>query len=274
MNATHLPGWGPDTTAGSYLGQQRTASGAPIPVNRQTGQIDINALIGQTLDRRKMYFYSTFRLAPGATVSAQPYRMFNAKVGDADQYFGNQVLTYVETNMESAGMFNPPYDCIVDNLMFKFAEDNRLFDILQISKMAYMEFYILQKWMWQGHLWRHPAGAGVSGYSTQAGESSWVNGVPEPGSIWYFGNFKKYIPPLVNFKLILNFPETYGQFYNLVGNLPSDVIANLVGNGTNGVFATNAACAAGLPSVTTSAMGGNGIQLICGLNGLSDGPVQ
>ena len=269
MAGINQAAWGPNTQAGSYLGQKSTASGAPIPVNRTTGQIDINALIGQTLDRRKMYYYTTFRLAPGATVSSQPYRMFNAKVGDQDAYFGQQVLTYVETNMESSGQFQPPYDCIVDNLMFKFGDDNRLFDQIQMAKMCFMEFYILQKWMWQGHLWRHPAGAGISGFSTQgSGESAWINGIPEPGAIWYFRDFKKYIPPLVGFKLNLNFPETYGQMYNGAANLPADVLVNLAAVGNA------AAIAAVLPTIMASDDGGNGIQLICGLNGLSDGPVQ
>ena len=271
MAAVNKAAWGPNTQAGTYLGQSQTANGAPIPVNKQTGQIDINALIGQTLDRRKMYYYSTFRLTPGSTVATQQYRLFNQQVGDPDPYFGSQTLTYAETNMESRGMFNPPFDCIVDNLMFKFGEDNRLFDILQITKMCFMEFYILQKWMWQGHLWRHPAGAGISGYSTQSSESSWVNGIPEPGAIWYFRDFKKYIPPLVNFRLMLNFPETYGQFYNAnttAANLPADVQTNLSFLGATSVIQAT------LPTVTQVANGGNGIQLICGLNGLSDGPVQ
>ena len=88
---------------GSYLGAQTTGSGQPIPVNPSTGQLDINALVGQIVDRRKYYFYDTLKLAPGATVSTTPYMLFKNPVGQGDPYNGNITKTELDTNMTDCG---------------------------------------------------------------------------------------------------------------------------------------------------------------------------
>ncbi len=48
---------------GSYLGATQTGGGKPLPVT-SSGALDINALVGQVVDRRKYYFYDTLKLAP------------------------------------------------------------------------------------------------------------------------------------------------------------------------------------------------------------------
>src|SRR5271157_2221332 len=135
----------PSPTAGTYLGAKSTGTGKPIPVNPQTGQLDINALIGQMVDRRKTYYYDTLKLAPGSTVNNTPYQFFANPIGTPDPYNGNIVKTDLETNMTSPRMFNPPYDCIVNNLGFYFAVGTRLFDMEQIMNFAWFEFKILEK---------------------------------------------------------------------------------------------------------------------------------
>jgi hypothetical protein len=65
--------------------------------------------------------------------------------------------------------------------------------------------------------------------------------------------------------LTLTFPEIYGSYYNSVGvttNLPASVLARL------------GAVQAALPTITAQANGGNGIQLIAFMNGISNAPVQ
>ena len=245
---------------GTYMGQAKTGAGRPIPVDDQTGQLDINALIGQMVDRRKWYYYDTLKLAPGATVSNQ-YSFFNVALRQPDPNANNQPKTELETNMKSAGMFNPPYDLLMYNLGFYFLIGNNFYDILQVVNYAWFEFKILEKTFFMGHLWRHPPGAGVQGFSTVSGQQSWQNGMAEPGSIYHFGNYGKYIPPLVNFSLSLNFPETFTQFLGGAGNL--------------GALQTAAGQSAGaLPTLLTAAQNGQGIQLVAFMNGLSDGPVQ
>lgn len=241
------------------MGQSKTGSGQAIPVTPQ-GNIDINALIAQTVDRRKKYFYDQLTLTPGTTVSNSPYGFFSTALNQPDPNNGNIAKTMLQTNCTPpAGQFNPPYDLIIMNLGFMFYQDNRLYDIMQIVKGGWFEFKILEKVMWNGNLLRNPPGMGISGYSTQTSESAWNNGIPEPGSIWYFGNYMKYIPPLVNFTLTLNFPQTQNNYYN------SALPANLIANSASGTA---------LPTLLAANQGGNGIQLQAILNGLSDGPVQ
>lgn len=246
---------------GTYLGQSKTGRGSSIPVNPQTGQLDINALIGQMVDRRKTYYYDTLKIPAGGTVSSTPYNFFQVPLGGQDPYNGGVPKTSLETNMRSSGMFSPPYDCIINNLGFYFLAGNRLFDIEQIVNLGWMEFKILEKTMWSGHLWRHPPGAGLTGFSTQTSEAVWNNGVPSPDKVWVFGDYKKYIPPLVNFSLTLNFFESYNTFYNSV--IPA-AITTILGSGIGTSLAT----------LSDLNHGGSGIQLVAILNGLSDGPVQ
>ena len=247
---------------GTYMGRSQMGNGRPIPINSATGQVDINALLANMVDRRKIYYYDTLKLAPGATVASQPYQFFKTALGQQDPYNGNAVKTLLETNLEGqGGQFNPPYDLILFNLGFFFWFQDRLFDINQIMQLSWFEFKILEKRMWWGQMQRHPAGMGLTGYSTQTGESVWTNGSVRPEDVWYFGDYKKYIPPLVNFSLTLNFPEIYNTYYN--SNLPAVLTAALgSGIGTS------------LPALLPSGSGGNGVQLVAIMNGLSDSPVQ
>jgi len=253
----------------AYLGKQQMGNGNEIPVNPATGQVDINALISRMVDRRKTYVYDTLTLPPGAAVTSTPYRFFQTPIGQPDPYNNSNVKTELDTNMRSTGMFNPPYDMIVNNLGFLFLFNNILYDIEQVMQMGWMEFKILEKTMWMGHLWRHPPGAGLSGMSTLTGQQVWNNGTPEPSAIWYFQDFKKYIPPMVNFSLTLNFPESYNAFYTGTSGtatlLPADILTELTAAGLTGTS---------LPYIRAQGRGGNGIKLIAFMNGLSDAPVQ
>lgn len=243
---------------GSYLGATKTGAGKDIPVT-STGAIDINALVGQIVDRRKYYFYDTLKIAPGATVSTTPYMLFKNPIGSGDPYNGNITKTELDTNMTDSGKFNPPYDLILNNIGFYFLIGNTLYDIAQIINYCWFEFKILEKRMFMGHLWRHPPGAGVTGLSTGTNVFNFNNGTADPRSIYWFGDYKKYIPPLVNFSLTINFPETMNNFLN------SNLGAAQTANGQSGTA---------LPTLQTTGQGGNGIQMIAILNGLSDSPVQ
>lgn len=225
---------------------------------------DINALLGGIVDRKKWYWYDTLKLAPGTTVTNTPYSWFQTAQGQADPYNGNAIKTFLETNLVGqGGQFSSPYDMVLTNLGFKFAADNILYDMIQIMKYGYFEFKILEKTFFKGHLWRHPMGAGITGFSTQTAESSWNNGIADPGAIYYFGQWSKYIPPLTTFSLSLTFFETVGVAMS--GSNTGALGAKAVAVGQS---------AAALPTLLTAAQGGNGVWLIAAMNGLSDGPVQ
>lgn len=244
----------------------KTAAGAPLAAGASVSMnnADINSLLGGIVDRKKWYWYDTLKLAPGTTVVSTPYNWFATAQGQADQYNASATKTMLETNIVGqGGQFSSPYDMVLTNLGFKFSEDNVLYDIIQISKYGYFEFKILEKTFFKGHTWRHPPGAGISGATSNTSESVWNNGIPDPGAIYYFGQWSKYIPPLTTFSLTLQFFETVGMAFT--GS----------NSGTLGAKATAAGqSAAALPTLLTSGQGGNGIWLVAFMNGLSDGPVQ
>lgn len=252
----------------AYAGTKVMGQGTAVPLT-SSGDIDINALVGQLVDQRKDYVYDTLKLAPGTTVTSQPYRMFQVPIGQGDPYNGNIAKTEQETNMRSAGFFAPPYDFVMNNIGFYFLVGTELFDMATVMNLGWFEFKILQKQMFMGHLQRHPSGMGVSGYSTRTGQQNWMNGIADPKAIWWFGDWRKYIPPQVNFTLNINFTETYQQYYNAAttASLPADVRTRLFDTGQLSAVAT-------LPTLLSQAAGGNGIQLLCILNGISNGPVQ
>jgi hypothetical protein len=197
--------------------------------------------------------------------------MFQVPIGQADPYNGNQTKTEQETNMRSQGQFSAPYDFILNNLGFYVLAGADIFDISTIFNMGWFEFKILQKQQFMGHFQRHPAGMGIGGMTTVTAQQNWVNGMPDPKAIWWFGDWKKYIPPLTNFSLNINFSETYQQFYNAATttsvNLPATVLAKLFASSVVTAVAT-------LPTLLPNSLGGNGIKLLCIMNGISNGPVQ
>lgn len=244
--------------------------GTPIPMS-PSGNIDINALVGQLVDQRKDYVYDTLTLAPGATVTSQPYRLFQVPIGQQDPYNGSQTKTEQETNMRSTGQFSAPYDFILNNLGFYVLAGADIFDISTLFNMGWFEFKILQKQQFMGHMQRHPSGMGISGMSTVTSQQNWINGIADPKAIWWFGDWKKYIPPLTSFSLNINFSETYAQFYNTTSvtgtSLPATVKAKLFDTAFLGSTAT-------LPTLLPASLGGNGIKLLVIMNGISNGPVQ
>jgi len=254
----------------AYLGRTTTGQGTPIPMT-PSGNIDINALVGQLVDQRKDYVYDTLTLAPGATVTSQPYRMFQVPIGQPDPYNGSATKTELDTNMRSQGQFSAPYDFIMNNIGFYFLVGTDLFDIATICNMGWFEFKILQKQMFLGHFQRHPAGMGITGQTSATAQQNWINGEADPKSVWWFGDWRKYIPPLTSFTLNINFSETYQLFYNAStttsANLPAFVKSTLFDTGVLSSTAT-------LPTLKPASIGGNGVKLLCILNGISNGPVQ
>ena len=250
---------GAQTVYSSY----RTGSGQPVPMTQLIAggpQVpDINAIVGQMVDRGKWYYYDTLKIAPNTTVSAQ-YRFFASAAGMPDPYNGNLAKTDVETNLPGqGGSFPPPYDLILNNLGFKFTEDVALYDIIQFVKYAWFEFKILEKTFFKGHLWRHPPGSGVTGFSTKGNQAVWQLGIPAPNAVYSFGDWAKYIAPQMTFSLTINFPETLNTFTN------STLGADATAAGQSGTA---------LPTTLSTSQGGNGVTLIAFMNGLTDRAVQ
>jgi hypothetical protein len=181
------------------------------------------------------------------------------------------VKTEQQTNMRKGGEFSPPYDFIMNNLGFYVCIGANLYDIATIFNMTRFEFKILQKCQFQGHLQRHPSGMGVTGMSTATSQQNWINGIADPRAIWWFGDWRKYIPPTVNFSLDWYGNESYQNAYNAATttsiNLPSDILAKQFATGLVTAVTAN-------PTLLPNTSGGNGIKLIALMNGVSNGPVQ
>jgi hypothetical protein len=257
----------------AYLGATKTGTGAPIPMTA-AGQLDINTLIGQMVCQQKTYNFDTLKIPAGSTVAQQPYRLFQTQMGQPDPYNGGIVKTALETSMSVSGQFAPPTDFILNNLFFYFLAGNQMFDIQQIINLGWFEFLVNKKVWWSGHLQRHPSGMGLYGVTNTAGDHNILNGIADPRAIWHFGDWKLYIPPNVQFSLIIHFEESYDNFYNVTGqggsanNVPADIQAKIITPAVNGATASSR------PTLLPQSAGGAGIQLICGMNGISNGPVS
>jgi len=235
----------------------------PVPVTA-SGALDVNALIGMMVDRCPWQWYDTLKLAPGATVVSS-YTLFAQPKGQPDQYNGNQTKTFVETNMTNGSMFTAPHDLLLQRIGFEFFADTRLYDIEQFLKFAYFELNIDEKPFFRAPLQIHPAGTGLSGATAQTGESSWTNGTPNPYATRSFGQYSRYIPPLMNFGVTIYFPETVGAATNTAGGATTNLSAAQIANGQT---------AAALPTLLTQGQGGAGLWLKVYLDGLTDRPVQ
>lgn len=239
-------------------------AGATIPTNPKTGALDVNSLIANMVDRTPWAWYDTLKLAPGATVVSS-YTLFQQQKGTPDQYNGNQTKTFNETNMLNGGSFNPPYDLLLQRIGIEFFPDTSLYDIEQVMKFGYMEMSIQEKTFFRGPLQWWPAGTGIRGATTQSGESAWSNGTANPYATRGFGNYSRYIAPLMNFAVTIYFPETVGAATNTAVGATTNLSAAQVANGQT---------AAALPILSTQAQGGSGVWLKVYLDGLVDRPVQ
>ena len=235
----------------------------PVPVTA-SGALDVNALIGMMVDRCPWQWYDTLKLAPGATV-VQSYTLFQVAKGQQDPYNGQQVKSFVETNMTTGSMFTAPHDLLLQRIGFEFFPDTRLYDIEQFLKFSYFELTIDEKPFFRAPLQIHPSGTGLSGATSQTGESSWVNGTPNPYATRSFGQFSRYIPPLMNFAVTIYFPEQLTVATNTAAGATTNLSAQQV---------ANSQVAASLPTLLTQSQGGNGLWLKVYLDGLTDRPVQ
>jgi len=242
--------------ANPYAGKT-TGQGTAVPI-LPNGQVDINSIMAGYVDRGVWQYYDTLKLAPGVTV-ANSYSFYAVPVNTGDPNNGNIVKTYVETNLLSANQFNPPKDMIMKALCFYVLTDSRLYDINQVFKHSYFEFKIDEKVFFQGPMVFQPSGVGINGFSTQTAESSWTNGIPNVYATRRFGDYSKYIAPLQRFSLTLYFPETMNNAYNSV------LTAAQTAAGQSGTS---------LPTLLTTAQGGNGLWLMPYMDGLTDRAVQ
>jgi hypothetical protein len=225
--------------AGGMYAGYKTGRNTPIPATA-TGGVDINALIKGMVSRDVWTYYYVLNI-PVATTVANQYALFNAVAGQVDPYNAGVTLTKVQTNMPSQAQqgFAAPRDLVLDSIGYYFSPDNNLTDEVAFVKNSYFEFKILDKIFFEGPIVLFPSGTGIMGFSSKTNEGVWQNGEVSVHNRKRFGDFSKYIAPLMQFSCIIYFPAATNLFTTLAANA-----------------------------------GGNGISLRVDLNGLTDRPVQ
>lgn len=161
---------------------------------KKNGQIDINALIGQMVDRNTAAVFDRIRFSRG--IEWRRLNFFQVPVGLICPYSGKPKGSS-DTNMRGAGMFDPPYDLIVKRIGFVLVSESFQ---KRLNAHADFEFRILQKVFREGPLIFKD---GVAFYDFEKG-------------------FEKYIPPLTNFELSVNLNELAqgeDEYFDLIGTL-------------------------------------------------------
>lgn len=189
---------------------------------------DINSIMAGWVDRGIWTYYDHITANAGTTL-ASSYSPFSIPQGQGGK-------TKLDTNLKNANFFTPPRSLILDNIGLYFQSTMLKADLDIILQNYYLEFRIDDKIFFEGPLWQYSSGCGLFGHSTKTNESAWTLGLPDFRSTMRYGDYAKYIAPLVNFSCILITPNT--------------------------------------PALTAAASGGVGLDMYVTLNGLTDRSVQ
>lgn len=223
----------------SMPGQIQGTTAVPIP-GRNT-----NAFVANLVDREPARYWDTVQTLTGGSQVLQPvYFCFSTPIGSQNQFLiGNAANTKLQTNMQKANEFPPPRCLLLNSICFQYSPLMTFADIALVEVSAFIEFKISDKIFHEGYLRDFPAGAGITGFTTNNGLDIVNNGLAAPIYQRSFGSWAKYIPPSTRFSLNI--------FFNGSNNL-----------GAGGTVAP--------PTMTGPA----GFNLRVLLDGISDLPVQ
>ena len=188
---------------------------------------DINSIMAGWVDRGPWQYYDTVRVAPSTQLAAF-YSPFSVPIGQQDP-FNSIAKTKLITNMVRGNNFPPPRCLVIMQVGFLFSSQMVKSDIDLVMDNADIEVRIDDKIFMEGQIWQFPAGVGVAGASTQTGQASWTNGFPSLEATRRYGEYSKYVAPLQQFSLTINFRGT-----------PPTLSANIVtGGGTGGTIGSS-----------------------------------
>lgn len=166
-----------------------------------------NSIMEGWVDRGPWQYYDTVIGAAGTALAAS-YSMFSIAVGQFNPAT-NLPQTKLNTNMVRGNQFAPPRCLLLFSLGIYFSSAMLKSDIDLIMDNCLIEFKIDEKTFHEGPMYNYPGGAGLTGVSTNNGESVYTNGVPTPFGSRRYDEWSKYIAPLQQFSLNVN-------FYNIV----------------------------------------------------------
>jgi len=204
-----------------------------------------NAFVADMVDREPARYWDTVQTLIGGSQVLQPvYFAFATPIGSQNQFLvGNAANTKLQTNMQKANEFPPPRCLLLQSICFQYSNRMTFADIQLVEDSAFIEFKISDKIFHEGYLRDFPAGAGISGSSTNHAVDIVNNGIPAPIYQRSFGSWSKYIPPNTRFSL------------------------NIIFNGSNNL-------GTGGTVAPPTMLGPNGLYLRVLLDGVSDLPVQ
>jgi hypothetical protein len=171
---------------------------------------DINSIMAGWVDRGPWIYYDLVQVNAN-TASPSSLNPFSVPIGGQDPIVSTQ-KTKLQTNMQRGNQFPPPRCLVMMMLGFYFSDQMLKSDIDLVLNSCYIEFRIDDKIFWEGLLWKFPAGFGLTGFTTQNGQSAFTNGIPAPQFSRRYGEYSKYIAPLQQFSLSIIFPGTPPTF--------------------------------------------------------------
>lgn len=164
-----------------------------------------NAIMADWVDRGPWQYWDTMTFPQGTPI-AQQYSPFSVPIGAQNPLTATTTTkTKLQTNMVRGNQFPPPRCLLLIAIGFYFSSQWLKPDIDLILDSCWMEFRIDDKIFHEGQLWEFPPGAGLTGVSTQTLESVYYLGLPSPIYQRRYGDWAKYIAPIQQFSMTLNF---------------------------------------------------------------------
>jgi hypothetical protein len=164
-----------------------------------------NSIMAGWVDRGPWQYWDTITGDPNVAL-AQTYSPFSVPIGQQNPLPGPVTKTKLQTNMVRGNQFPPPRCLLLIQIGFYFSSTMLKPDIDAFLDGCWMEFRIDDKIFHEGQPWQFPGGAGLTGVTTQTGESVYTLGLPAPVYTRRYDAWSKYIAPLQQFSMAINFP--------------------------------------------------------------------
>jgi hypothetical protein len=166
-----------------------------------------NSIMQGWVDRGPWQYWDTITGLAGAAL-ASTYSPYSVQIGQQNPLVAGATKNKLNTNMVRGNQFPPPKCLLLIQIGFYFSSAMLKSDIDLWLDNCWMEFRIDEKIFHEGQLWQFPGGAGLQGFTTNAGESGFTLGLPSPVFTRRYDAWSKYIAPLQQFSMLITFQGT------------------------------------------------------------------